>query len=170
MTDLTRVQQEALEPVRRALLDAARDEAAARLAAAEEDARRVESEAADRAAGILAEARRRGAADGADLVRSEQAAARREAGAVVQQARQAAYDRVRKGAVEAVGEVVARGIARERLRALVRDELGEDARLTDAPDGGVVGETSDGRRVEASAARLVDLVLARSDLEGWWAS
>jgi flagellar biosynthesis/type III secretory pathway protein FliH len=170
VSDLTRTQQEALAPVRRALLDAARDEAETRRAAAEEDARAVRAEADERAAGVLAEARRRGEADGADRVRSERAAARREARAVVQRARQESYDRVREAAVGAVGELLDHAAARDRLRALVVEELGEDARFTEAPGGGVVGEAPDGRRVDASATRLVDLAMDRVDLEGLWSS
>jgi vacuolar-type H+-ATPase subunit H len=168
VSDLTALQQEALGPLRRVLLATAAEEAAGRRAEAEEAGRRVEEEAATRATRILEEARRRGAADGADRVRSERAAARREAREVVQRARQSAYHGLREAAVDAVAEVLAHDPARARLRALVLAELGDDARLTQAPGGGVVGETPDGRRVDASAERLVDLALDRLDLEGLW--
>ncbi len=167
-TELTLAQAEALAPLRRSLLEAALTQASARVALAEEEAHRVEAEADVRATAIVEDARRRGADDGAHRVRAERAAARREAGAVVQRARRAAYERLRTGAVEAVGDVVGRGDARDGLERLIRAELGEGTRLTDAPDGGVVGETADGRRVDASAARLVDLVMDRADPEGWW--
>ncbi len=170
MTDrdqLTRAQEDALTPLRRSLLDAARTRADTRVAVAEEEARRTESEADLRAATILEETRDRGVADGEHRVRAERAAARREAGAVVQQARRTAYERLRVASVEAVGDLVRRGDARDRLERLVRARLGESARVTDAPGGGVVGEAEDGRRVDASAARLVDLAMDHVDLEGW---
>ncbi len=172
MTDraeLTRAQADALAPLRRSLLEAARSRADSRVAVAEEEARRTESEADLRAAAILEEARDRGVADGEHRVRAERAAARREAGAVVQRARRTAYQRLRTAAVEAVGGRVRRGDTRDRLEHLVRTELGEGARVTDAPGGGVVGEAADGRRVDASAARLVDLAMDHVDLEGWCA-
>jgi signal transduction histidine kinase len=160
---------DALAPLRRALLGAAHDDAAALRADAEADAERAAAEAAQRAAAVHAEARRRGAADGADRVTAERAAARREARAVLLRAQQAAYDRVREAAVLAVAEELSDPVARGRLQSLVLDALGPDARLTDAPGGGLVGEAPDGRRVDGSAGQLVDLAMADLDVEGLWA-
>ena len=169
MTDLALAQVQALEPLRTALLAAARADAATRRAAADAEGRAVEDEAGGQATARRAEARRRGAADGADQLAAERSAAGRRARAVLLHAQQVAYDRAREAAVTAATELLAHPPARDRLAALVRDELGPGARVLDAPGGGLLGEAPDGRRLDASAAHLVDLVLPGLDVERLWA-
>ncbi len=162
-------QRAALEPLTRTLLDAAHADADARRAQAEEQGGRVEGEAAEQAAAILEEARRRGVTDGEERVAVQRSSARREARTVLLRAQQAAYDRVRDAAVAAVAEVLSHPAERGRLEALVVDALGPDARLEEAPRGGLLGVAPDGRRVDASVTRLVDLAMAQLDVEGLWA-
>jgi hypothetical protein len=162
-------QAEALAPLRRALLDAARAAAATRRAEAEDEARAVEGEAAGRAAAMRAEARRRGAVDGADQLAAQRSAARRRARGVLLHAQRTAGERAREAAVVAVAEVLADPPQRERLAALAHDALGADTRVRDAPGGGLLAQARDGRRVDVSAAHLVDLVLPSVDVERLWA-
>ncbi len=168
MTDLTHVPADALAPLRRALLDGARADAERVRDEAEREAARAEEEAARRAAGILDEARRRGEADGAERLAAARASARRDARAVVLRAQRAAYDGLRRAAVEAVERDLARDEEQARLRSLVVDLLGPDADLEVGADGDLRGTAPDGRVVDASAERLVDLALADVDLEGLW--
>ena len=168
MTVTAPAQRAALEPLVRTLLDAAHAEADARRAEAEEHGARVEGEAAEQAAAILDEARRRGVTDGEEQVAVQRSAARRQARTVLLRAQQVAYDRVHDAAVAAVAEALSHPAERGRLRALVVDALGPDTRLDEAPGGGLLGVAPDGRRVDASATRLVDLVMADLDVEGLW--
>ncbi len=139
----------------------------ARAAAARAEADQAEAE--HRAADIRQESRARGAADGAQRVEAQRAATRREARAVVLHAQRQAYERLRSAAVAVVADDLARPAVRQRLHEVVGESLGPDARVEDAAGGGLDGSSADGRRVDASAARLVDLALAGIDLDGLWA-
>jgi len=169
MTVTTRTQLDALAPLRRALLEAAEARAAALRRAAEEEADSVRRAGAERAEAILGQARRSGEGDGAARVALARAEARQEARTIILAARRAAYDGIRDRAVAAVADLLAGPRGRARLAALVEDSLGPGATIVEDPRGGLVGTTPDGRRVDASAGHLVDLVLARLDLEQLWA-
>ena len=74
-----------------------------------------------------------------------------------------------RGGRVAVGSLREDPATRTRLEAVVRRRLGDpDATVVPPPDGGLVGETADGRRVDASVAALVDAALAETDLEQLW--
>ncbi|HEX6872251.1 MAG TPA: hypothetical protein VF163_14225 [Micromonosporaceae bacterium] len=156
----------ALAPVARALVAGARRDAEAALAAADNAAARVLAEARDEADRIRAQARADGAAEARAAQAVEQARAGRRARGVVLRAERDAYD----GLVAAAGPAVA--VWRDqpgydellrRLTAAIRATLGPDARISEAPGGGLIGEVS-GRRVDHSLRRLaeaaVDTVLA----------
>jgi vacuolar-type H+-ATPase subunit H len=168
VTDLDAVRADALAPLREALLDAARADAARALEEAERDADRTVAEARERASATLEDARRRGRADGASRLATARAATRRDARAVVLRAQRAAYEGLRAAAVDAVSQDLSGDEGRNRVRSLVEGTLGPDAELVDGPDGELHGRAPDGRVVDVSAARLVDLALARLDVEGLW--
>ncbi len=168
MTDPARVRS-ALAPVQEALLEAARADAERVRLDAERDAARVEAEAARRAAELREESRRRGGADGAERLARARAVARREARALVLRAQRAAYDGLRAAATAAVAEDLHDDRDLDRLRAAVVGALGPGATVAPAPAGGLSATTPDGRRVDASAERLVDIALADLDVEGLWA-
>ncbi|MCX5062720.1 hypothetical protein OG895_35215 [Streptomyces sp. NBC_00201] len=148
----------ALDPVRAQLLRAARAEADALLAAADDEAQ---------AAAILAEARRLGEADAAAARDAARARSRRAA-----RARELV---TRRECWEELGRRVERGVGdlrrtdsypglRVRLTAYVRDALGPDARITEALGGGVVGEAA-GRRLDCSLAAFARRALERTGTE-----
>jgi vacuolar-type H+-ATPase subunit E/Vma4 len=170
VTDPTETQQAALAPLRQALLDAARSDAQRVRDEAERDAAGVVGEAARRAAEMGEEARRRGVADGEERLARSRAAARREARAVVLRAQRCAYDGLRAAAAEAVADLLRPEGERARLRAVLVDALGGgEASVEESPDGGLRATAPDGRSVDASAQRLVDVALADLDVEGLWA-
>ena len=169
MTDLVPTRPDALAPLREALLAAAHADADRVTGDADDEARRIEDEAAERAAGLLAEARRRGEADGAERLAAARAAARRDARTVVLRAQRTAYDALRESAVEEVARRLTRPEEQARQRALVVDVLGPDAELVVGDDGDARGTAPDGRVLDTSAERLVDLALTDLDVDGLWA-
>ncbi|MEU3253368.1 hypothetical protein [Streptomyces sp. NPDC006997] len=162
-----------LEPVRTRLLRDARADAEALLAAAAADAAAVFEEAEARAAAILAEARRQGGADAAAARRAVRARSRRAARARELAARRECWEELRRQVVRGVGELRAADAyprLHERLTAHVRQSLGPDARITDVPGGGVVGEVP-GRRVDCGLAAFAERALDRvgAEVEELWA-
>ena len=85
-------------------------------------------------------------------------------------AQRAAYDELREQA-RGGGARAARLIRRGRpvSTAIARGRLGDHAVVREQPGGGLVAETSDGRRVDASVHALVDSAVADLDLEQLWA-
>ena len=160
----------ALEPLRAALFARARAEADRVRAAADHDARQVLDAARAEAEALLADARARGSADAAALDAVEVARRRRAARSVVLGAQRAAYDELRSRACAAVQVLLADPARRARLADVARGRLGDRAIVRDAPDGGVVAQTPDGRSLDASVAALVDGALEDLDLEQLWAS
>jgi len=160
----------ALQPLRAALLTAAGAEAdACRSAAATEGVAllakaRLEGEA------LLTEARARGSSDGAIRVSAERARVQREARQIVLLAQHAAYDDLRRQAVAAVRALLEEPGERQRLAQALRDRLGSEVVVRDHPDGGLSGESADGRVVDASVGSLVDAALATVDLPSLWAT
>ncbi|MEU6379864.1 hypothetical protein [Streptomyces sp. NPDC046909] len=163
----------ALDPVRAQLLRAARTEADTLLAAADDEASAVLADAEAQAATILAEARRLGEDDAATARDAARTRARRDARARELAAHRECWEELGRRVVSGVEDL--RGtdsypLLRARLTAYVRDALGPDARITQAPGGGVVGETGD-RRLDCSLNALARRALERigTEAEELWA-
>jgi len=169
MTDLL-AREAALEPLLAALVARAKEAAEAARAAAEEDGRRAVAAARDQSATLLADARAHGEADAAALLQVERARARRVARAVVLQAQRAVYTELREQARQAARQLLADPTRRERLIAVLRRQLGEQAAIREQPEGGIIAETRDGRSIDASVATLIDQAVADLDLEQLWAA
>jgi hypothetical protein len=162
----------ALAPVRKALLRQARAEAAQVHADAEHDAQQLVTEAQASADAVLTAARARGQAEASVVVAQQRARARREARAAELAVQRQAYEQLRQ-------EVVARmrrlrdqpdyPALQQRLTAYIRATLGDEAVITEAPSGGVVGRAP-GRSVDCSldalAQRALDLLGA--EVSGLW--
>ncbi len=162
-----------LAPVRRALLSAARRDAAVTVSAADTEAGRILAEARATAEAIRAEARSQGEADGRGVVAAERVRVRRQARAVVLRVQGEAYATVRQEvhrSVAALREDPGYPAARERLANQARSALGPDATVTESPEGGVVARAG-GRRAVLTLTTLADRVLdsVAPDLEGLWA-
>jgi vacuolar-type H+-ATPase subunit E/Vma4 len=159
----------ALQPVRAALLAAARADADATRARGHADADAVTAAARAQAAQLTAQARRQGSADAATEAARATAAARRAAHQSVLTARARAYRDLREQARPAVAGLAAEpGFAalRARLTAALRRRLGPGAGVRDSADGGLVGQAGS-RRVDLSlsgfADRAVDTVAAQEE-------
>jgi vacuolar-type H+-ATPase subunit E/Vma4 len=170
MNDVKDPDGAALEPLRAALIARAHAEADRVCAAAEADGQRVLAAARKNAAQLLSDARAQGEADAAALLAVEAASARRAARGVLLAAQRAAYDELRQRARTSARALLDDRSRRARLTAVVRDRLGEHAVVREHPDGGLLAETPDGRRVDASIDTLVDIALAQLDLEPLWAA
>ncbi|MFC8672759.1 hypothetical protein ACFUEN_08810 [Streptomyces griseorubiginosus] len=171
-TSLTAEAEEALAPVRARLLADARAAAEAALVAAAEDADAMSEDAEARAAAILAEAREQGAADAESARRTVRAQARRAARARDLATRRQCWEELRRQVVRGVEDLSrteAYPSLRARLTLQARRLLGPDARITEVPGGGVIGETSD-RRVDLSLAAFAHHALDRhgAELEELW--
>lgn len=129
----------ALAPVRAALLDRARADAARLLADADDDARRALQAARAEAARVVAAARAQGEADAEEAVAGQRARARTQGRALTLQARRSAYESLRSTArAEARRLAAERPGLTERLAAVARERLGPAAEVSTAPDGTVV--------------------------------
>ncbi|WP_020139494.1 hypothetical protein [Streptomyces sp. 351MFTsu5.1] len=169
---LTAEAEEALAPVRARLLADAQAAAEAVLGAAVEDADAMSKDAESRAAAILAEAREQGAADAMAARRAVRAQARRAARARDLSARRQCWEELRRQVVRGVEDLrrtAAYPSLRGRLTLRARHLLGPDARITEVPGGGVIGETRN-RRVDLSLAAFAQHVLDRhgAELEELW--
>ena len=166
---MDRILSAALEPLRDALLAAARRDA-------KQERTRAEAAAAARlgararcATEIRTEARARGAADSAAVVAAERARAGRRARSVVLHARAEEYRALRSAAREAVDALRHDDDyprIRQRLTDVVRGLLGAGVSVRDGECGGVIGEVP-GRRADYSLAgfaeRALDAILAEED-------
>lgn len=163
----------ALAPVRARLLRDAAADAEGLLSAAGEEAMVVIRAAETRAAGILAEARREGARDAERARGTARARARRTNRTRELAVHREIWEELRLQVVRGVEELrgsTAYPAVRRRLTTYARQALGPDARITDAPGGGVVGEVP-GRRIDCALATLAQRVLDRAgeEVEGLWA-
>jgi hypothetical protein len=150
---------EELAPLRTALIELSRADAARMLAAADEDAADTLARADGEIRQLTAAARKQAADDAAELLARQQSRRDRAARAVELRARRAAYDElVRRAHLEADGLARERAV-HDRLADLARAALGPEASVRDDGDGGVVAELA-GRRVEYSLRALADEAVA----------
>ena len=159
---------DALAPLREALLERARAEADALSDSAATKSRAALEEARRTAESLISTARTEGREEADEVLAAEAAEVRGRAREVVLAARQAAYLDVRREAEAAVRDLLAEPGRRSRMEAVLARELGGDAETTDLPGGGITVSTTDGRRVDASVAALVDAALETTDLERLW--
>lgn len=150
---------EALAPVARALLDAARTAAERTAARARDEAQRTVDAARADSEATLAEAHRQGVADAADAVRTRRAAGRRAARAVVLSAQRRAYEDFAAQAREAVRRQLNTAQTTDTLTDLARRTLGSQAVIRRDADGAVVA-TGTGRVLELSLDELTDRAIA----------
>lgn len=169
MTDAEERTQ-ALQPLTVALLARARADADGERAAAELEGEQALATATRRAGDLLARAQALGEADAAELLAADRAQARRAARGLVLAAERAAYDELRRRSCAAVAVLLADPERQRRLALIVRDRLGDGATVRNHPAGGVVAESPDGRRIDASVDALVDAALAGMDLGQLWAA
>jgi hypothetical protein len=164
--------QDALEPVREALLARARADAAALLDEADRDATAELAAARRRVERLREDAVVQGRADAKVAVRSHLARARGEARARVLHARRAAYEELRVRVQESAARLVhdpAYPAFRDRLVTRAKEELGPDAVVTEDATGGVTA-VAGARRVSYTLVALADMVLAElgEEVDGLW--
>jgi len=164
------IDQQALEPLRTALLARARAEAEACVVqmrirtASELDAA---SAAADQA---VHDARIRGETEGAAAVAVEDAAARRQTRTLLLAARRSVYEQLRTQVQSDVrrlhGEPIYRDL-RDTMTSAGRSLIGPGASVREVDDGCVI--EASGRRVEVTLESLADWALdgVLADLPGW---
>lgn len=162
----------ALAPVRRWLLDAARRDADAEVAAARVEAAERLATARTEAAGLVEEARAEGAAQGAEAAARELARARREARATVLRTQAALREQLlaeARTAAATLRETPEYPALRESLARRAQQALGAGAVVSEAPEGGVVA-TDGARRVDLSLPVLAERAVARLGMEvtGLW--
>jgi vacuolar-type H+-ATPase subunit E/Vma4 len=145
---VTAQQQDALAPVRAALLTRARAEAERELSAAHLDAEATLARARAQARSILDAAAEEGRADAVTSIAAEHEKARRQARAIELAAQRQSYDELLQRVTAAVARAFAEPGRREQLVAAIQAQLGPRAIVRDTPGGGVTGEI---------AGRLVDL-------------
>jgi vacuolar-type H+-ATPase subunit E/Vma4 len=149
-----------LAPVRRALLDQARAEAERTLAEARAAAAQQVARAQRDADEILATARNSGTSDATAMVAGNRRQVRGDARDIDLAAQHAVYEDLLTRVTASVEARLATPTARAALRHLVIEALGDDAVITDRPDGSIVGVVA-GRRMEISPRRLAADGLAR---------
>ncbi|MEU9837994.1 hypothetical protein AB0C69_02115 [Actinomadura sp. NPDC048032] len=152
----------ALAPVREALADGARVEAARLVAGAERDAAAIVDEARAEASRILDGARAEGRADGALAAAAARSRARAESRSIVLGARRRAYEELRRrvrGEVRALFDGPDAPANRAALAARARALLGSGARVERAGGGGLVARVPDAE-LDLSAGALADRALA----------
>lgn len=162
-----------LAPLRAALLRSARRDADADTGAAEAERRRVLAEAHAEAERIRAQARAEGERDAEQLRLDQRARSRRRARATVLAEQSRALDALRREVgrrlVEMWRDPDRHDALRQRLVVVARADLGDEAVVTEVPDGGIVATTPRAR----ATYRLTDLgdeaiASLDTDLDGLW--
>lgn len=149
-----------LTPVREALLQRARADAEAELAAADQDVVSVLATATAQGAALLAEAKTQADESVMVLEAAERSRLLREARSIQLQARRTTYDALVSAASAAVRDQLADDpTVLSALTQRAHSELGPDALLSRLPDGGLVAE-ADGRRLTLPLQALVERVVA----------
>ena len=159
----------ALEPLRVALLIRAGKDADLMRGAAEDDGRQALAAAQETSRQSLANARAQGEAQAALLAAEERSRARRKARGVVLAAQRQAYEVLRTQVGDAIRRRLADSRWQDRLNVVLLRQLGAEATIHEQEGGGVVAQSADGRRIDASIDVLVDLALSHLQLEGLWA-
>jgi len=164
--------EDALEPVRAALLARARAEAARLLAAADADAAAALDAAAEESRRIHHQARAEVQKYAQALAAEHEARVRRETRTVVLAAQRAAYDELRRRARDGARRLrddPAYPSLLARLRKRAHAELGPDADIHEHPDGGLVAAVA-GRRLTLTLTALADRAVddLGATVEGLW--
>ena len=170
MNDDPAIVSSALAPVRQALLERARSDAARLLARAEADAEDMLARARTAAATVVDEARARGEQEAAALLETERARSRATARAAELAARRAAYEQLRERTAALLRQRCTgpdRDRITERMSAAVRAVLGPDAALLPATGGGITGPHG-GRFADCSLAVLADRAVGLLGAEVEW--
>jgi len=163
MTELT----DALKPLRDALLRHAEADAERTLDAARQEAAEVIGAAEREAAELAERARSRGDAEAAEVLAAERATARRAIRSADMAARKVAYERLRAEVVAAVRRLRDEPdfpTLRDRLAAEAQRVLGPEAEIIEAPGGGVYGRTT-GARVDCSLDVFAERAVAALGVE-----
>ena len=158
----------ALDPLREALLRAARAEAARLVADADADADATVARARAQVDARLEEARARGRAEGAERLEASAAAERRASRERLLRAQGRVHAELVGRARTLVAGLLADPARRRGLEARLRSQLGPGAVVEATADGGLLGQDGSGRTVDASVATLVDDALANLDLSDLW--
>jgi len=157
----------ALEPVRVALLAAARAEAAEVARQAEVQSSRLREEARCAADRMIADARAAGEATATAALAVRLARSRREARRSALSAQHGLYEELRRRCRQAAASIAGTAeyeLLRRRLVDRAREQLGMEADVVDSPDGGILASVGS-RRVDLSLPALADRALARSGPE-----
>ena len=160
---------DALAPLRAALLAHARAAADGVIARADAEAAGVIDKARAETDAQLAEARARGAADARARLRSEHGRLQRDSRRALLRAQRWAYDELVHTSTDTVRRLLADPATQDRLARGLRDRLGGDVVIGATPDGGLCARRPDGKAIEASVDVLVAQAVARLDLEDLWA-
>ncbi len=150
----------------------ARADAERALAEADADVAATLAAARSEADAIRDAARAEGESDAAAVLSAKRARARRQARAVVLAAQREAYDELRSQVVQALSAIrddPGYRPWRDRLAEHARTVLGSDAVVSEAPEGGVLGEAN-GRRASYTLVGLADQVIDTmgAEVEGLW--
>ena len=151
----------ALEPLKAELVRQAHAAAAERIQRAVAEDATTLTQAEREASLILEQARQEGITEASALVAALQIRCRRQARAIVLRARADGLEELRRRSIAAVARLSTEPEypeLRNRLVDYIRAQLGEDAVISDAPTGGVVGTVA-GRRLDCSFATLVEQTL-----------
>jgi vacuolar-type H+-ATPase subunit H len=152
----------ALEPLKTELLRRAHAAAAERVEeAVAEDAATIAA-AERQATQIVEQARQEGLAEASEWLAAQRARSRRQARMIILRARAEAFEELRRQSGAAVARLATEPDYPElhdRLVDYVQAQLGEQAVITDAATGGVIG-TVPGLRLDCSFGTLVEQVLA----------
>ena len=159
-----------LDPLREALLRAARAESARLVADADADAATTLAQARAQVDARLEEARARGRAEAAERLEATAAAERRASRERLLRAQGRVHEELVGRARAAVAGLLTDPARRRGLEARLRSQLGAGAVVETTADGGLVGWDRTGRTVDASVAALVEDALADLDLTDLWTS
>jgi hypothetical protein len=160
--DRAKSPEAALEPLKAELLRRGRVAAAERLQLAAADDAAIIARGQREADLIFEQARQEGLSEASELIARERTRHRRQARDVVLRAHAAALQQLRERSIAAVVQLATEPGYVElhnRLVGYVRSQLGQDAVISYAPAGGVIG-TVTGERLDCSFPALVEQVLA----------
>jgi vacuolar-type H+-ATPase subunit E/Vma4 len=162
----------ALEPVRAELLRRAGADAQQMVADAEGEATRILKRAHDTARRVIEQARAAGESAAAAVVAEQGTALRRGLRRELLTTQDNAYQqwrRLGRQAVLRLRDEPGHSQRRDMLRKTAYAVLGADARVSDAPDGGVVAEL-DHRRLDLSLSAIAERALDRiaPEVDGLW--